>query len=85
MPISTTSNFTAYSRHAFGEWEHIQLRDVFRQLAERGVKVMLSNSDCPLVRDLYRDFSLHPILAARAINSKGDRRGKIAELLITSY
>ncbi|MDX2228531.1 MAG: DNA adenine methylase [Leptolyngbyaceae cyanobacterium bins.349] len=85
FPISATSNFTAYSRYAFKEEDHIRLRDTFATLAQRGVKVMLSNSDCPFVRDLYQGFQIHPILAARAINSKATRRGKITELLITSY
>lgn len=84
-PLTATSNFTAYSRYAFSELDQVRLRDVFAQLAERGVKVMLSNSDCPLIRDLYRDFNLHPILASRAINSNAKKRGKIPELLITSY
>ena len=85
VPISATSNFTGYSRHSFKEADHIRLRDTFVTLANRGVQVMLSNSDCPFVRDLYRDFPMYSIAAARAINSKATRRGKITELLITSY
>lgn len=84
-PLSSTSNFTAYSSNFFGESEQIKLRDVFKLLAERGVKVMLSNSDCAFVRELYCDFKLHEILASRAINSKAEKRGRITELLITSY
>ncbi|EKQ67380.1 DNA adenine methylase Dam [Leptolyngbyaceae cyanobacterium JSC-12] len=84
-PISATSNFTAYNRYAFKSDDHIRLRDTFVELAKRGVKVMLSNSDCPFVRELYQGFHIHPILAARAINSNAKRRGKITELLITSY
>lgn len=85
FPLSPTSSFTAYSRYAFGEPEQIQLRDTFVHLAQRGVQVMLSNSDCPLIQDLYSSWPRHPIAATRAINSKADRRGKITELLITSY
>lgn len=84
-PISATSNFTAYNRYAFRADDHIRLRDTFAELANRGVKVMLSNSDCPFVRELYQNFHIHPILATRAINSNAQRRGKITELLITSY
>jgi DNA adenine methylase len=61
------------------------LQQTFVALAERGVQVMLSNSDCPLIRELYRDFYIHEIQAARAINAKATHRGKISELLITSY
>jgi DNA adenine methylase len=84
-PISTTSNFTAYSRYAFNEPEQIQLRNTFKNLAETGVKVMLSNSDCEFIRDIYDEFIIHKISASRAINSHGTKRGKISEVLITSY
>lgn len=46
-PLSSTSNFTAYSRYSFNEEDQIRLKDTFSKLAERGVKVMLSNSDSP--------------------------------------
>ena len=84
-PLSSTSNFTAYSRYSFTENEQIRLRDTFTELAGRGVKVMLSNSDCPFVRELYKDFNLYEISATRAINSNAQKRGRITELLITSY
>ncbi len=84
-PLSSTSNFTTYSRYVFKEAEQIELRDKFAQLANRGVKVMLSNSDCAFVRELYSDFNIYEISASRAINSKAEKRGKITEVLITSY
>lgn len=84
-PISLTSRFTEYHRYSFHEADQTRLRDAFRQLAERGVKVMLSNSDCELVRNLYKDFQIHTIFASRAINSNAQKRGKITELLVTSY
>lgn len=84
-PLSQTSNFTAYSQFTFGPQEQIRLRDTFTILAQRGVKVMLSNSDCPFIRELYQDFPIHAVVASRAINSNPQRRGKISELLITSF
>lgn len=84
-PISVTSSFTRYNRYGFGAKDQERLAIVFRKLASRGVQVMLSNSDCELIRKLYAGFPMHRIRAARAINSKPGRRGKIQELLITSY
>jgi DNA adenine methylase len=84
-PISETSYFTSYSSYSFEENQQIQLRDVFVELSERGVKVMLSNSDCQFIRNLYSNFNIHIISAARTINSNTTKRGKINELLITSY
>ncbi len=84
-PISQTSKFTSYSRFSFTEQDQIRLRNVFVKLANRGVQVMLSNSDCELIRDLYSGFNIHTIYASRHINAKGDKRGKITEVLVTSY
>jgi DNA adenine methylase len=84
-PISATSSFTGYSRYGFTAADQERLSQVFSTLAQRGVQVMLSNSDCPFIRDLYAGFTIRTIQAARAINSKAGRRGKITELLITSY
>lgn len=84
-PLSPTSNFTAYSCYSFTEKDQTRLRDVFLEIAGRGVKVMLSNSDCPFIRELYGEFKIHKILASRAINSDAKKRGRIPEVLITSY
>ena len=84
-PISATSKFTSYNRYAFTENDQIRLRDTVIALANRGVKVMLSNSDCPFIRDLYQGFTMHTIVASRAINSNAEKRGKITEVLVTSY
>ncbi len=84
-PLSSTSNFTAYSRYLFSQNDQIRLKEVFAELAKRGVKVMLSNSDCEFIRELYSEFNIYSILASRLINSKATKRGKISEVLITSY
>ena len=84
-PISSTSNFTGYSRYSFSQDKQIRLKEVFAELAHRGVKVMLSNSDCEFIRNLYSDFNIYSILASRLINSNVTKRGKISEVLITSY
>ena len=84
-PLSATSKFTSYNRDAFTLDDQIRLRDVFVALANQGVKVMLSNSDCALIRELYQGFPIHTILASRAINSNIEKRGKITEVLVTTY
>jgi DNA adenine methylase len=84
-PLNATSHFTSYSRHPFGTAEQMRLRDAFADLARRGVRAMLSNSDTPFTRDLYRDFRIITITAARNINSRADRRGKITEILVLNW
>ena len=84
-PLSPTSNFTAYNYCSFNEFDPIRLKNKFVELAERGVKVMLSNSDCLFIRELHNNFNIHEIAATRAINSNAGKREKITEILITSY
>jgi DNA adenine methylase len=86
-PISSTSNFTGYSRNSFHEKDQIRLRDTCAELASRGVKVMVCNSHCEFIENLYKeiDFKFHIIKAPRAINSNTKSRGLVDEVLITSY
>lgn len=83
-PLNPTSSFTSYTKGNFQEQDQRELAECFRRLAERGVHVRLSNSDTPLIRELFQDFEIVPVQAARAINSKADKRHKITELLILS-
>lgn len=84
-PLSVTSNFTSYSRFAFGVAEQQQLCTVFAELARRGVRALLSNSDCPFTRELYQDFRIITITAGRSINTRADRRGAITEILALNW
>ena len=52
-PASSTASFTSYARNGFNERDQILLRDVFAELGQKGVRVMLSNSDTPFVREAY--------------------------------
>lgn len=85
QPLNKTSSFTSYTAGGFGEAEQRELANVFSELANRGCYVMLSNSDTPLIKELYKDFFIHEIQAGRAINSKANGRGKITELLVINY
>ena len=58
---------------------------IFDKLARRGCYVMLSNSDCDVVRELYAGWRIETVYASRAINSKGDGRGRIPEVLVCSW
>jgi DNA adenine methylase len=84
-PLSATSSFTAYDRHGFAADDQRGLHNVFAELARRGVFVMLSNSDTHFICDLYDGFKIERVYASRAINSKANGRGKIAELIIRNY
>lgn len=84
-PVSKTADFTAYSRDGFGADAQRKLAEVFASLAARGVKVILSNSMTAFTKTLYQPFDCYEVLANRLVNSRADRRGKVAEALITSF
>lgn len=85
MPISTSSSFTNYTKTSFNEKEQIELKKECDKLDNKGIKFMLSNSDHPLIRELYKDFDIKIVKAKRSINSKGNSRGKINEILVKNY
>jgi len=91
-PISQTANFKSYSQEVFNDKEQIRLRDFFQLLDQTGAKLLLSNSD-PKNEDpsdeffekAYTGYHIEKVKAARSINSKANKRGKINELLIMNY
>lgn len=83
-PVSATASFVGYTRGGFGREEQVRLAEMFARLANRGVHVVLSNADTAFVRSLYGDFRIDTVAAHRAINSRPDRRGPVAEVIISA-
>lgn len=86
-PISNTSSFTAYTKSKFNDDNQIELREFCGDIANHNAKFMLSNSktDDGFIEEHYKGFNIHEVLAKRSINSNGEGRGKIKEVLITNY
>jgi DNA adenine methylase len=84
VPLSRTSQFTSYTKEDFIERDQRRLARVAETLDARGVRVILSNSETPLIRSLFTDppFVTDVVHMSRAISSVGSGRGKIPELLI---
>lgn len=85
MPISSSASFTGYTENGFTEQHQNELKKECDKLNAKGVKFLQSNSDHPFIRDLYKDYEIVTVKAKRSINSKGNRRGQINELLIRNY
>lgn len=90
-PISETSAFTSYNSDAFDDNEQIRLAKFIDEISGVGAKIVLSNSDPKNINqednffdDLYKNYKINRVEASRAINSKGNKRGKINELLISN-
>lgn len=84
-PLNATSNFTAYAQKGFDVKMQLSLRDLCTRLDKQGVRFMVSNSNAPLILDLYQDYKIEFVYASRAINSQANKRGKIPEVIITNY
>lgn len=84
FPLSNTALFTSYTKENFGEDAQIKLYKIFTELVRRDCKVLLNNSYCDFILDLYKEFRIVILQAKRAINSNSNRRGNINEVLIIS-
>lgn len=83
--LEDKNSFTSYTKDAFGKEEQKKLADVYKELALRGVKVMLSNHNTSYIRSLYKEFNIHIVEAKRIINSNPNGRGNVEEVIITNY
>lgn len=70
-PVSATARFTGYTDSGFTDEDQRDLSQVFMKLNDRGCKILLSNSDTPYIRELYKDFSgyIHQVDALRSIRT----------------
>jgi DNA adenine methylase len=84
-PIASTASFTRYSAAGFTETDQKWLKALVDRLTERGVRVLLSNSDTPFTRWLYADYHIETVRAPRAINSAPEGRGAVSELLVSNF
>lgn len=84
MPLTETSSFTSYTRHAFDWNEQKRLKEMCDEITRKKAFFILSNSNHSDIVDLYSEYSQKKIGMKRSINSKGGSRGKIKELLISN-
>ena len=81
-PESETASFTEYDQDGFGEDDQMRLLNFVAELAERGTTVIVSNSG--IMKPRYEEldaFTVHTVSASRSINSDGDNRGDVQEIL----
>ena len=79
--------FTSYTKNGFTDNDQKRLATCVKNLTSKGVFVMISNHDNSFIRELYKDtcFKIHTVKAKRNVNSKGDGRGLVPELIVTNY
>lgn len=91
-PLTKTSAFTDYTKEAFNDASQIRLKEYCDKINKTGYKFMLSNSDGKSQNEddnffdmLYADYEIDRVFASRCINSNGNKRGKLTEILVHNY
>jgi DNA adenine methylase len=86
IPISKTAAFSQYAKEDFGLPDQEELNKTIRGLTKRGVRVILSNSDTRLTRDIFgASLTLRQISVARTISAKASTRKAVQEVIGTNY
>lgn len=83
-PMSPTAYFTDYSEEGFGQDDQERLLEAAKELDRRGVSILLSNSG--VMFDMYDKAGFHVEVegATRAINSDGENRDEVDEIIATN-
>ena len=81
-PLTKTSSFNSYKGGGFTQADQLRLMNCCARAAQRGAWIVISNSAADFIKDLYKEHNIHFVQASRAINSKGDKRGKIDEVVV---
>lgn len=87
VPLNTTSAFTNYQAAGFDLLMQQRLISVARELREKGVYVMLSNSLTPWVLENYSQagFRVEEVDAKRMVAARVSSRSTVKEALILGY
>lgn len=82
LPISEYADFKRYTKEQFYEEDHVELAKMIMTLHERGCHVILTNSNHPLVHELYAPFNIDVIQTKRHISCNGSTR-KGEDVIVT--
>ena len=74
LPVSEYADFKRYTKEQFYEEDHVELSEEVRRLQELGCHVILTNSNHPLVHELYKPFNIEVIQTKRYISCSGSKR-----------
>lgn len=82
-PISSTANFTSYTKDDFSDKDQENLKAFCDRIDRDGGKFLLSNSKCGDYFDiLYDGYTIETVSAKRLVNRDSSKRGNVEEILI---
>lgn len=83
VPISRNSDFKRYTKEQFYEDDHVRLAEMVQRLTQRGCNILLTNSNHPLVTDLYGEYPMTTVQTRRHVSCNGNtRRGE--DVIVTA-
>lgn len=82
LPISEYADFKRYTKEQFYEEDHVELAKEVFCLQELGCSVVLTNSNHPLVHELYAPFNIEVVQTKRYISCNGSKR-KGEDVIVT--
>ncbi len=83
LPISEYSDFKRYTKERFDDEDHAELAEEVRRLQKLGCHVVLTNSNHPLITELYEGMEIAVHSTRRNISSKaGTRKGQ--DVIVTA-
>lgn len=86
IPLTKTAAFSQYAKEDFGIADQKLLAETIADLTSRGVRVILSNSDTPLTREIFGKYlKLRQILVARTISARASNRKSVHEVIGVNY
>lgn len=75
------NSFIEYNAAGFSPSDHRVLASAAEQTANRGATVLISNSDTPFTRELYRQCEVVVLTAHRSVAANMHSRGRVSEIL----
>lgn len=86
IPLTKTAAFSQYAKEDFGVKDQELLAHTVGELTSKGVRVLLSNSDTPLTRQIFgKQLKLRQVLVARTISANASTRKSVHEVIGTNY
>ena len=86
IPLNSTSSFAQYAKDGFTEMDQHALAGVIQGLTDRGVFVILSNSDTPLTRNIFgAHLTLRQVTMPRTISAQASSRGAVKEIVGVNF
>lgn len=83
IPLSDTAKHAQYHSKEFSQADHRELAKLLQQQAATGNRVVLSNADTLLTRDIYYGFDWRVIQVGRYMSADAGKRKQVPELIGT--